>query len=48
MEVYYAWDLAKTVIVVCKSGTNISPWLKYHSDKFFHSFDEAINYIKEL
>lgn len=45
MEVFYAWTLGKPVIVVCQENTNISPWLKYHSTKIVHSFEDAREWI---
>lgn len=36
------------MIVVCRQGTSISPWLRYHSTKIVHSFDDAIAWIEAL
>jgi nucleoside 2-deoxyribosyltransferase len=47
MEILYAHQQDKPVIVVCKEGTRISPWLRYHSTHFFTSFDAAINQIRD-
>jgi len=43
MEVLYAWERGKRVIVVCREGASISPWLRYHSHHIVHSFDDAIS-----
>ncbi|WLB14772.1 nucleoside 2-deoxyribosyltransferase (plasmid) [Bradyrhizobium elkanii] len=48
MEVYHAWLKHVPVIVVCREGTIISPWLRYHSTKIVHSFDEASLWIANL
>lgn len=48
MEVFFAWTKGKPVIVVCRRGTVISPWLRYHSTKIVHSFDEAFNWIENV
>jgi nucleoside 2-deoxyribosyltransferase len=48
MEVIYAFERGKFVIVVCKTATAISPWLKYHSHRIMHSFDEALRVIGAL
>ena len=51
MEVIYAWMHHKTIIVVCKEGTVISPWLKYHSTRICYSFNDAllkIDIVKQL
>lgn len=42
MEVLYAWERGKQVIVVCRKDTNLSPWMRYHAHKIVHSFDEAL------
>lgn len=48
MEVFYAWQLDKPVIVMCKTGTSISPWLRYHSDAIVHSLPDAVEKIIDL
>lgn len=48
MEVYHAWLKHVPVIVVCREGMVISPWLRYHSTKIVHSFDEASLWIANL
>jgi nucleoside 2-deoxyribosyltransferase len=47
MEIFYAWERKKKVIVVVPptSNTKISPWLDYHSHKIFFSFENALTYI---
>ena len=46
MEVLYAWMHHKPVIVVCRSDTPISPWLRYHSTHIVHSFERAIRRLQ--
>ena len=48
MEVYHAWLKHVPVIVVCRPETVISPWLRYHSTKIVHSFDDAAAWIEAL
>jgi nucleoside 2-deoxyribosyltransferase len=48
MEVLWAWLKETPVIVVCKPETVVSPWMRYHSTKIVHSFDEAINWIESI
>lgn len=36
MEVLYAWERDKHVIVLAPPGTSVSPWLKYHSHEVFN------------
>jgi hypothetical protein len=45
MEILYAWERNKPVIVVAPEGTRLSPWLVYHSTKIFNSFKDALEYI---
>jgi hypothetical protein len=47
MEIIYAWERNKKIIVVAKADTRISPWLKYHSHQIVHSFDQAIKLLNE-
>jgi hypothetical protein len=46
MEVLYAWERKKPVIVVTSPDVKLSPWLIYHSDRTFFSFKDALEYIK--
>ncbi len=47
MEILYAWERKKTIILVAAKNTKLSPWLKYHSTYIFHSFDEAYKFINQ-
>lgn len=42
MEVLYAWEQGKRIIVVCRKDSVISPWLRYHAHHLVNSFDEAV------
>lgn len=47
MEVLYAWERGKLVVVVAKNGkAGLSPWLLYHSHAVFQSFDEALGWAR--
>lgn len=46
MEVLYAWERGKRVIVVCRKNSPISPWLRYHAHHIVHSFDAALNLVR--
>jgi nucleoside 2-deoxyribosyltransferase len=48
MEILYAFERGKLVVVVSAVGAKISPWMRYHSHAIKHSFAEAISYIKEI
>ena len=47
MEILYAWERGKTVVLVAPQGAVISPWLLYHSHKVFPALDDAIASINE-
>lgn len=45
MEMIYAWEMGKYIVVVVPSGAKISPWVQYHSHYITDSFDKAIEHI---
>lgn len=45
MEIIYAWEQGKIVVIVTPKDAKVSPWVKYHSHLIVHSFDEAIDFI---
>ena len=47
MEVYIAFTTGRLVVVVAAPGTNISPWLRYHSHAIKPSFADALAFIRE-
>lgn len=48
MEILYAWERGKLIVVVAKAGERISPWLRYHAHKIDSRFDDALKYIAEI
>jgi len=42
MEVLYAWERGKPVIIIDRSGKPLSPWLAYHSVAVCANADEAV------
>ena len=42
MEVLYAWQIGKPVVVVARPDAVISPWLRYHSHAIVHTYEEAV------
>jgi nucleoside 2-deoxyribosyltransferase len=46
MEVLFAWQIGKRVIVVCRDDAVISPWLRYHAHHICHSWDDALTIAK--
>lgn len=48
MEILFAHERNKTIIVVCQESTGVSPWLRYHSHAIVHSFADALRIIENL
>lgn len=48
MEIIWAWERGKMILVVHRAGANLSPWLTYHSHRRFIAFDDAIGFIESL
>lgn len=46
MEILYAWERGKMVVVVAAPDQRISPWLRYHSHKIASSFGEALGFVR--
>lgn len=46
MEVFFAWQLGKLVIVVNESP-KVSPWIRYHASIIKPSIAEAVEYLKK-
>lgn len=42
MEVLYAWQMGKPVVVVNASGKPVSPWLRYHASSIHESEDPRL------
>lgn len=49
MEILYAWENRKKVVVVNASGEDkLSPWLVYHSSAIVGTLEEAVLFIRSL
>jgi nucleoside 2-deoxyribosyltransferase len=48
MEVLFAWEHNKAVVVIAKAGTLLSPWLLYHSTCVVESLEAAAAKLCEL
>jgi nucleoside 2-deoxyribosyltransferase len=48
MEILYAWERGKRIVVVCKPDAVISPWLRYHAHHFANSFADALEHIRAV
>lgn len=46
MEVLYAWERKKFIIIVARPDTKLSPWLVYHSSMVVSTFGEACAVLK--
>lgn len=47
MEVLYAWEHGKPVVVANVTGRPVSPWLQYHATTIVTSLDDAIAAVRE-
>jgi len=47
MEILYAWERNKKVVLVAPHDMVISPWLVYHSHHVFHAIEEAVAFINQ-
>lgn len=48
MEVLYAWERNKLIVVVVPKGSSISPWMIYHSTFIVETFEEAYRILADL
>lgn len=46
MEMLYAWERGKPIILWCPENEILSPWLRYHSHVIVHSLYSAIRKIE--
>lgn len=42
MEMLYAWERGKHVVVVCAADARISPWMRYHCHRIVHTLEDAL------
>lgn len=47
MEIMYAFDRGKIVVIVVPDVNNCSWWLKYHSHFICETIDEALQWIRD-
>lgn len=48
MEVLFAFERGKLIIVVARPDAVISPWLRYHSHRVVHSYADAVSEVRSL
>jgi hypothetical protein len=46
MEILYAWERQKEIVIVVPTGASISPWLRYHSHGIYNTFADAIRHLR--
>lgn len=46
MEILYAWEKKKQVLLVLPDAAGSSPWLTYHSHEIFTTIEHAIAYLR--
>lgn len=46
MEVLYAWQLGKPIIVWCAPDVRLSPWLIYHSTCIVHTLEDVAHKVE--
>jgi nucleoside 2-deoxyribosyltransferase len=47
MEVLYAWERGKLVIIYIPVGVSVSPWLRYHSTAICHTASEVVKEVHQ-
>lgn len=45
MEILFAWEQHKIIIVVAPRWANLSPWLHYHASAVVHRFEDAYAWL---
>lgn len=45
MEIIYAWERRKPVLVIVPEGKPVSPWYRYHAAKVLTDVNEAISWL---
>lgn len=45
MEMLYAWERGKVVVVVTPSGERVSPWVRYHAWDVVGSLEDAVRVL---
>lgn len=46
MEVIYAWEHGKAIVIVDRSNKPLSPWLVYHSHAQVKNIEEALAWLQ--
>lgn len=48
MEIFYAWEALKPVVIIHPVDKPVSPWVRYHSEAIVHTLDDAIKAAKQF
>lgn len=43
MEILWAFERGKFIVVVARPDAVISPWLRYHSHRIVHTFEDGVS-----
>lgn len=46
MEIHYAWESVKRIVVVVPEGQRVSPWLRYHAAYIAPTLEDAARWIE--
>jgi nucleoside 2-deoxyribosyltransferase len=47
MEILYAWERKKQIVLLCTFEEQLSPWLIYHSTQIVHSLRDAVGLLRD-
>jgi hypothetical protein len=48
MEMLFAFERGKLIVVVARPDAVISPWLRYHSHRIVHSYEDAVAEVRSI
>jgi len=46
MEIRYAFERGKTIVIVVPQDVKLSPWLVFHSDQICTTFEKAYEWLE--
>ncbi len=48
MEILFAWEQRKDIVVVAPPDAKLSPWLRYHATYVVRSFEAALGLVRQM
>ena len=48
MEIFYAWQIGKPIVLICAPSESLSPWLRYHCTRIVHTVKDALAFMESL